>query len=241
MSTLKLIDSGSFAVNGSATPSLSGYGTGTQVLIFICTAYATAAAGITHTVTGGGVTWTRQNTQVYRSRRMAELMEASAVPSDGALTITAAGGAGAYRETQWFVFEIAEYDAAGWIEQGPSQNEVGTGSESLNSASVGTLTADQIAIVLGGCEGGANSFAPEAGVTQLAQQEGGSDVRSSLIGYSSTDDTPGVVWTGTSVGAGILTYRVSDGVTGSHSGGGGGGNPGGIMLAMDHFDGGAIH
>lgn len=240
MATLALIDSGSFTTNGSATPSLSGYGTDTQVLIWICTAYATAAGSVSHTVTGGGVTWTSQDNRVYRARRMGELLEASAVPSDGALTITASGGSGAYRETQWFVFEVAEYDAAGWIEQGPAEADVGTGSTSLNAVNVGTLSGDEIAIVVGGCEGGSVAFAPEAGVTELAQQEGGSDVRSSLIGYSSTDNAPGVVWNSSSVGAGILTYRVSDGATGSHGGGGGGQSPVPIIMdSMNQFSGGA--
>jgi hypothetical protein len=55
-----------------------------------------------------------------------------------------------------------------------------------------------------GFEGATDSFAPATGLTQHVLRQNGGNVRSLLVGYSTTDDTPGVTWgTSGNGGAGV--------------------------------------
>lgn len=231
--TMTHVNSGSLSANG-ATSSLS-WTAGRGVLVHLASAYSSSFA-TSHTITGGGVTWvafpedgTGFLYHGYRARRANAIFVATdgsgnlATPSTGALTISALGGGGAVAQIAWDATELANYalTTAALIASVKMQ-DVATGSTSLTSSSVGTIGANELVVTCAGCEGGSDGFVASAGVTEVHNAQGGSDVRAFSVGYSTTDNTPSVEWTNTSVGAGLIAARL---VAGAGGGGGGGIDP----------------
>ncbi|MBK7087314.1 MAG: hypothetical protein IPH53_22835 [Flavobacteriales bacterium] len=231
--TMTHVNSGSLSANG-ATSSLS-WTAGRGVLVHLASAYSSSFA-TSHTITGGGVTWvafpedgTGFLYHGYRARRANAIFVATdgsgnlATPSTGALTISALGGGGSVAQIAWDATELANYalTTAALIASVKMQ-DVATGSTSLTSSSVGTIGANELVVTCAGCEGGSDGFVASSGVTEVHNAQGGSDVRAFSVGYSTTDNTPSVEWTNTSVGAGLIAARL---VAGAGGGGGGGIDP----------------
>lgn len=223
MATVLSVGSGSSSSNAFSTGSLS-WGTGVGGLVAVVSAWDSGAP-TSHTVTGGGVTWVQMHFRNYRSRRGISLFRSTdgsgnnETPTAGALTITSVGGSSTFQEAMWDAVEIAEYDSTSAL-TGGDVAFVDTGSTSLNSPDIGTITGDDITFMTSACEGGSVAFAVASGTTGITSITGGTNVRSFVTGYSTTDSTPGVTWNTTSVGAAIIALLIPDGADGSHGGGG---------------------
>ena len=207
------------------TVSNSGWGTDTRGLVAVVSAY-NASATITHTVTGGGVTWTTAVAREYGGRRSVELFESDGTPSGGDLTIDASGSTGSYVESMYSVDEVAAWLGTGSVVVTTGVSS-GTGLTALGISSLGTLTGGQIVYASIGVEGGttADLVGDDGGATHTSLftfKTGGSDVRAFLSIDADVDAAPGFTWTN-AADAGMLGAILSDGSTGSHGGGGGGG------------------
>lgn len=210
--------------NGFSTGSISWSGLG-----YVSVASAAAGGGTVdgHSVSGGGVTWTSKGSIAYGDRRRLQVFESSAVPSTGALTITATV-TGTYQETQWSADEVVDFNEAT-----PSDASQSTTTNSVNTLStpdLGTIDTDDIAFVASGFEKANDNFRAATGTTQLALRTAGGNVRSFFTGYSTTDDTPGVAWdTIDTSNCAVLGFIVNHG-----TGGGGGGGTILPQMMMNH-------
>lgn len=182
-----LIASGTIA--GASGDTGAQTWTGDRTVI-VCTAAESGGGFPTSVVpSGGGVTWTLKATETYRSRRRISIYRSSGTPT-GAVDIDGTPSAGSIAEIQWHAVAIANFDSD---EDGANDNSIG-GATSLNLPDLGTLGANDIAIFGASMEQGSDNLSVATGSTELGIIEGGSDVRSTIVGYSSTDETPGVTW-----------------------------------------------
>ena len=198
---ITLKDSGTSLSNGFDTASLS-MAANTRAIIAVVTALDSPVSFSGHSASGGGVSWAEIQTQGYSGRRIVSLFRSDGVPS-GIVTITANFSGGTYQESKYGVFEVAGLDLID-PDDAPVSAENDGSSSFLNSPDVGTIDAGDMAFMCCGFEGGADSLAVASGTTELLLSAGGSNVRSLICGHSTTDDTPGVTWSGTGNGAGII-------------------------------------
>jgi hypothetical protein len=115
-------------------------------------------------------------------------------PATGALTITATV-TGTYNETQWSADELTGFNTTTPNDAAQTATTGFGGGSALNLPDLGTIDTDDLAIFAAGFEGGASGAAVATGSTLHILRDGGVNVRSFLVGFSSTDDTPGVTWT----------------------------------------------
>jgi hypothetical protein len=127
-----------------------------------------------------------------------------------------------FRGLDYYILEIAEYDNTSWNAAAAVTDSQTTGS-TMVSPTVGTLTGDEIALFIGITEDGNVLTGADTGSTEIQKFVNDLDIRDSIVGYSTTDDTPGFAYTGNG-DAGIIAVRISDGTDGTHAGGGGGGS-----------------
>jgi len=211
---ITLKDNGTPTSNGFNTASLS-MAANTRAIIAVSTALDSPISFSGHSASGGGVSWDEIHHLGYSGRRQLSLFLSDGVPS-GAVTITANFSGGTYQESKYGVFEVAGIDL-GDPDDGAVSAE-NTGSPAfLNSPDVGTIDAGDMVFMCCGYEGGADSLAVASGTTQLLLSAGGSNVRSLICGHSTTDDTPGVTWSGTGNGAGIIGINFNVGASANHT------------------------
>lgn len=184
--------------NAFSTGSLS-WTAGSRGVVSVASANTSDVTG--HSCTGGGVTWNEVDSIQYGGRRGLCMFISSATPSTGALTITATV-TGVYQETQWSVDELTGFDTSTPNDAGQAGSA--SSGTALNTPDLGTLDAGDLALFCAGFESGADSFAVAANSTQHIKRAGGGNVRSLIVGYSSTDDTPGVTWASSGNGCGIV-------------------------------------
>jgi hypothetical protein len=195
--------------NGFSTGSLS-WTAGSRGIVAVSTAIASGSGDtVGHTVTGGGVTWTEVTGgvggQVYKSRRILSVFQSDGTPTTGALTITSLTD-GTYQESQWSVEEVTGQHATPFD---GAQFSAVDGPTAINTADLGTIDAGDLAYFAVGFEAATDSLAVAAGSTQHILRQSGGNVRSLLIGKSTTDDTPGATWGTGSNGAGISGFIIN--------------------------------
>ncbi len=178
--------------NGFSSGSISWTG-GARGIVSISSAYAGGGSVSGHSVSGGGVTWNEIGSRDYASRRRVSMLVSDGTPSDGALTITA-NGSGTYQESQWSVDELTGYDATTVHDTAQTAVETGGAFKVVTLPDLGTIDAGDMAIFASGFEDAADNFAVQTGSTQHVKRSGGGNVRSFIVGTSTTDDTPGTQW-----------------------------------------------
>jgi hypothetical protein len=159
----------------------------------VCVASATNSGSVNaHTVTGGSVTWDLLGTiQGYGGRRGLSMFLSDDTPSNGTLSIAVDNG-GTYQESIYSVDEITgQHDTT--VTSGFQKAEAAPAT-SLNLPSLGTIDSGDLAVFACGFEAGADNLNAASGSTEVIKIEGGGNVRSFLVGKSTTDDTPGVTW-----------------------------------------------
>jgi len=193
--------------------SNSGWGTNTRGLISVASAYSSAAT-VTHTATGGGVTWTVAVTiATWAGRRGITMFESDGTPDDTDITITASGSAGTFQEKMYSIDEVASWDGTTLV----LSTAFATATSSPISVSLGTIVDDQITYAACGEENASSSLAGDTGTDMHTVIDGGANVRMFLAIDGGGDNGPGFTWTG-SGDAGQVGARLSDGSTGSHVG-----------------------
>jgi hypothetical protein len=212
--TLQIIDSGTFSVNETAVLSGVSWPAGVRGYIWVCSAAPGGQWVIAHAASGAGVTWTELVLRWYAARRSGSLIEASGTPNGGEITLTASSNLGGYQETRWVAFAVTGVDpttprgtvfstnnSADPNDQDTPGDSMGT---TLSTPDLGTIEAGDLAVLCAAFEGGADGFAAAASVTEDAKLTGGANVRSVLVGHSTSDDTPGVSWNTVGNGCGVV-------------------------------------
>jgi hypothetical protein len=166
---------------------------GARGIVAVASSATGAGSGSSHTVTGGTTTWNVVGTVIYGSRRRITVLMSAGTPTNGTLSIAPAFPETDYQESQYSVDQITGFNATT-----PNDTAI-TGSASsgtsLNLADVGTIDAGDVVYAAFGFEGATDGLAPATGLTTHILRQSGTNVRSLLIGTSTTDDTPGVTWT----------------------------------------------
>lgn len=219
-----------------STESLS-WTAGSRGIVFIASAVEGGGTITNHSVSGGDVTWTEIVFIVYGARRGLSVFVSDDTPANGVLTFdTDWSGAVAFQEAQWSVSELTGFDSAQWPSTG-TEAAVTSGT-TINAPDVGTIDTGDMVVFGVGFEGATDDLAVAAGSSQHILRQSGSNVRSLLVGTSTTDDTPGATFTTSGNSAGIVAVLIK-------ADAGGGGDPearliGGKLLGGGLLVGGAL-
>jgi hypothetical protein len=215
MASVTLKASGSASSSPEIISGISGW-TG-RGLVAVVAAASSGTSDVTITSTGSE-TWAAVASTAtdYGSRRRIEWFESNVIPTNGTvLTFTMSGS---FAELMYAVLMANDYDDSSLI-QAVAGGFTAAGPTSLNTGTLSTIGTDEIVVLAGGFENGGDGLAPAAGTTQIDLTDSGSDVRSLLIGTSTTDSTPGITWTTGSYSAGVAAVRISNGSDGPGGGG----------------------
>ena len=221
MATLKnIVPAAKYATNSPVIAN-SGWGTGTRGIIGAVGAFGSGGT-VTVAATGGGVTWTVVDDVIYGSRRDVAILESDGTPNGGDITVTVSSSAGSFAELICSIEEVAQFDAADLILT-TSASAPGSDAESISAPALSDLVNDEIVYAICGVEDAGSDLISDDGVLHTPMSPvivDGTDVRRFLAIDASTDTAPGFSWTG-SCRRGMISAKISDGVTGTHDGGGG--------------------
>jgi hypothetical protein len=202
--------SGTSTSNGFSTGSIS-WTAGSRPIVLTANAAAGGGTVTGVTISGGGATWTALNSgglniMVYGSRRAVHAQAANSTPTDGALTITV-GVTGTFQECKWAVLEVTG--------TGLTFDECVRAAEAaasiLSSPDVGTIDPGDLVVFAAGFEGATDGLVVQAGSIEVHKNDNGGNVRSLIVGTSTTDDTPGIDWNTGGNSAGIVAFVVNGG------------------------------
>lgn len=194
--------------NPTVTGSLT-WAAGSRGIVAVASAAAGGSLLSGHTVTGGTVTWNSLGSVVYGSRRRVEIFLSDGTPSSGTLSILATVITD-FAETQYSVDQIEGFDTGNVDDTAVTAS--GSSGTSLNIGDVGTIDTGDLVYAAFGMENASDGLVPATGSTAHVTREGGSNVRSLLVAFSTTDDTPGATWN-TSGSSGGVAFIINVGAS----------------------------
>ena len=189
MASPTYIAAGTSTSNAFSTGALTAGATGSRRVVLV----AAADSGSYPTnlgVTGGGVTFAEEDSEQFRSRRFVAIATSDGAATTTALTITITVP-NTFQECHWVVVDVPNFSSFGT----PANLEGGGGLTAFSAPDVGTIGANDFALFVAGQENASDGLDVDANSTQVYQDLTGDNIRSIVVGYSTTDDTPGVVWT----------------------------------------------
>ena len=147
------------------------------------------------TITGGGVTWNQLDYIAWGGRRGLYVFLSDGTPTNATLSIDYTNVncllTGSFQEFQYSVDEITGFNTSDVDDPTTSIAEAAVAS---NLPDVGTIDSGDLVYAAFGMENANDNLQAAAGSTEHVKREGGGNVRSLLVEYSITDDTPGATW-----------------------------------------------
>lgn len=177
-------------------------------MLIVSAAAASSGSVSDIAVTGGGLSWTQLDFQVYGARRAISVWRGTGTYTSGALTITVSLGFGDYQETMFSVEQVTGFNASDPDDAAVSAE----GDDNLNLPDVGTPGTGDMIFSIFAHEDGANNFNFTSGITELAREAAGANVRQIITGYecdASMDETPGVTSSGGTNAIGGIAFIVN--------------------------------
>lgn len=216
------IESGTKFANGWSTAGSHSWPGGSRGLIIVASAGTPGPAISGHSASGGGVNWSELPTngfQAFGGRRGLSVLISDGTPNSSAITVTATvTGGSTFQDARYLIVPIQGYDT-GQIHDAAVRGENTGTAPPLNLPDAGTILAGDLLIAAFGFEDAGDGFGPAAGLTTHTLINGGTlNVRSLLVGTSTTDDTPGATWNTTGNGCGGIAFIVNTAAGGSVTG-----------------------
>lgn len=197
----------SFPTTTTGSLSWTAGARGIASVVLACPGGGTTLSGHVD-VAGGSETWNEIGFTSYGSRRGVYVFLSDSVPTNGTLSITYdngpgtdCNGAGTPLEIQYSIDQMTGFDTGN--PDDPATTASGASGTSLNIADVGTIDTGDVVYAAFGMENANDGIAPATGSTEHVKREGGGNVRSLLVAYSTTDDTPGATWNSTGSAGGV--------------------------------------
>ena len=208
------LDNGTTTSNPATTATLSP-SSGSMLIVSVAAAVSSAPPGIgTLDISGCGLTWTQVDGQQWGARRDMFVWAGTGTPTSGTLTITYTPNAYTFQEMMYSVEQVTGFDSGSPYDTPVKNTAVGN----LDLPDVGTPGSGDGIFSFFAHENADNNLDFTTGITELARESGGANVRQIITGYErdeSMDETPGVTNDGGSNATGGIAFIVNSGSSGA--------------------------